>query len=171
MQKAYPLSRFVFQEVHMHRFIIVLASLSALAIASVSGCGGTSCEETQVDCDGTCIDVIPATLEGVTTHVFEKSCAFSTCHDAASPAESFALHDLASVAAAINTASSQNDSVMLIAPTDPANSYIYRKLTGENMTATDVAGNAATIMPPGSPLCAPKVEAVRAWIEAGALPD
>ena len=158
----------------MNRFIIALASVAALALAFVPGCGadeGVSCEDTQVDCDGTCIDAIPATFQGVTAAVFEKSCAFGTCHDAASPAEGLAFHDLESVAAALNTPSAQDSSVMLIAPGDADNSYIYRKLTGSNMAATDVAGNAGTIMPPGSPLCAPKVEAVRAWIAAGALTD
>ena len=157
----------------MNRFIIALASLTAITLALVPGCGGggVTCEETQVDCDGTCIDVIPATLEGVTTQVFEKSCAYSTCHDADSPAAGLAFHDLATVAAAINTASAQDTSVMLIAPGDSANSYVYRKMLGENIAATDVNGNAGGIMPPGSKLCAPKLEAVRAWIDGGALPD
>lgn len=156
----------------MNRLVITFASLAALLLAFVPGCGGgTSCEETQVECDGTCIDAIPATLEGVTTQVFEKSCAFSTCHDAASPAEGLAFHDLASVAAAINTASAQDSTLMLIAPGDSAQSYVYRKMMGENIAATDVNGNSSTVMPPGGQLCGPKVEAVRAWIDAGALPE
>ncbi|MBT6180062.1 MAG: hypothetical protein HOI23_22660 [Deltaproteobacteria bacterium] len=155
----------------MNRFVVTLASLAALAMAFVPGCGsdaGTSCEDNQVDCDGTCIDAIPATLQGVSTQVFEKSCAYSTCHDADSPAAGLSVHDMDAIIAAIDSPSGQDPNVMQIAPGDSANSYIYRKMVGENMAATDVNGNAATIMPPGSPLCAPKVEAVRAWIDAGA---
>ena len=157
----------------MNRFILALASLTAITLALVPGCGdgGASCDETQVDCDGTCIDAIPATLEGVTTQVFAKSCAYGSCHDADNPAEGLAFHDLASVAAAINTASAQDTSVMLIAPGDSAKSYVYRKMIGENMAPTDVSGNTGGIMPPGTKLCAPKLEAVRAWIDAGALTD
>ena len=157
----------------MNRLILALAPFSIFMMTLASGCGdgGTSCNETQVECDGTCIDIIPSTLEGVTTRVFEKSCAFSTCHDAQSPSAGLSLHDLASIAAAINTPSGQDSSVMLIAPGDAANSYIHRKMLGENITATDVNGNTGTIMPPGGQLCAPKVEAVRAWVDGGALPE
>lgn len=163
----------------MNRFIIALASVVALTL--LAGCGKTCltcagdgealCDGTQVDCDGTCIDAIPATLEGVATRVFEKSCAYSTCHDADSPAAGLAIHDLESIIAAIDSPSGQEPSVMQFAPGDSANSYIYRKMVGENMAATDVNGNAGTIMPPGSKLCEPKVEAVRAWIDGGALAD
>lgn len=159
----------------MNRYLIMFASLAALAIAFIPGCGsdddGVSCEGTQVDCNGTCIDAIPATLEGVSTQVFQKTCAYGTCHDADSPAAGLSVHDMDAIIAAIDTPSGQEPSVMLIAPNDSANSYIYRKMIGENMSATDVNGNAGTIMPPGSALCAPKLEAVRAWIDAGALTE
>ncbi len=161
----------------MTRFITTLASVVALTFLVGCGktcltCGGDGaalCDDGQVDCDGTCIDAIPATIEGVTTRVFEKSCAFSTCHDADSPIEGLAIHDLESVIAAINSPSQQDSSVVQIAPGDSANSYIYRKMIGENMAATSVAGNPSGIMPPGTMLCAPKVEAVRDWIDSGAL--
>ncbi len=161
----------------MYRFIITLACTVALTFLTGCGktcltCGGDGealCDAGQVDCDGTCIDEIPATLEGVTTQVFAKSCAYGTCHDADSPIEGLAIHDLESVIAAINSPSLQDSSVVQIAPGDSANSYIYRKMIGENMAPTDFNGNPGGIMPPGSMLCAPKVEAVRAWIDAGAL--
>ena len=163
----------------MNRFITTLACLGALTFLTSCGktcltCGGDGvalCDDGQVDCDGTCIDAIPSTLEGVTTRIFEKSCAFSTCHDADTPIEGLAIHDLESVIAVINLPAGQDSSVMHIAPGDSANSYIYRKMIGENMAPTSIAGNPSGVMPPGSMLCAPKIEAVRAWIDAGALTE
>ena len=163
----------------MNRFVIALVSIASVAF--LSSCGKTCltcpggeealCEGDQVDCDGVCIDAIAPTLEGVSTQVFEKSCAYSTCHDADSPAAGLATHDIEAIVAAIGSPSGQEPSVMLFAPGDSANSYIYRKMIGENMAATDVNGNAGTIMPPGSKLCAPKIEAVQAWIDGGALTE
>lgn len=133
------------------------------------GCSDNPCDAGSVECGGVCVDEIPADIDSVTEHIFAKSCAFSVCHDAASPAEGLSLHDLAAVRAAIGKASSQDGTVPLIDPGNPDNSYLYRKLTGENITATDASGNAATPMPPADALCEPKLAAVRTWIAAGAL--
>ena len=118
--------------------------------------------------DGVSIEAISPDIDSLTTHVFAKSCAYGSCHDATGPAEGLELYNVATLEAAINSASAQNATVMLVAPGDAANSYIYRKLTGMGMTATGLGGSVATTMPPGARLCAPKIEAVRAWIEAGA---
>ena len=155
----------------VRQFSVIFASLALCGFMLSSGCGGEEPEDNQVDCNGISIDAISPDIDSLTTHVFAKSCAYGSCHDASAPAEGFQFYDLATVEAAINSASVQDESVMLIAPGDPANSYIYRKITGTNMAATDQNGRIATMMPPGAPLCAPKIEAVRAWIEAGALAD
>jgi mono/diheme cytochrome c family protein len=64
-------------------------------------------------------------------------------------------------ASLVNVPSTRNPDLLLVAPFDPAGSYLVQVLRG----STDLA------MPPGDPLSEVEVQAVEAWIDAGAPND
>ena len=67
-------------------------------------------------------------------------------------------------AAIVDVPSSERPDLDRIEPGDPANSYLFRKVSGEG----DISGSP---MPLGSqPLSSEQIELLRAWILAGA-PD
>lgn len=137
------------------------------AQADASGCTGG-----QVSCDGTCIDPIAATGSAVIERIFAKSCGFaSSCHGGTSPKEGLALDTVDRMfSTAVDKSSKQKTGAKLITPGDADASYLLHKLQGEQLAEESSAGEPSTIMPqpPSDPLCPVKIEAVRAWIEAGA---
>jgi mono/diheme cytochrome c family protein len=65
----------------------------------------------------------------------------------------------------VNVPSVQSE-LLLVAPGKPDASYFYLKLTGEHLAA----GGSGEIMPfPHGPLDPAEIDAVRGWIEQGAL--
>lgn len=139
--------------------------LFAAACGSSSSSGGDGCASGELSCDGVCIPAITATLggaQGIQASVFDVSCAASTCHGDAMQADL----DLSSVAASeadlIDVDSSQVPSSLRVAPNSSADSYLMNKLLGQNMA------DETNQMPIGGTLCSVKIDAVRAWIDAGA---
>ncbi len=92
--------------------------------------------------------------------IFNSSCAVSGCHAGSSPTGSMDLSAGVAYANIVNVASVQNPALSRITPNDPENSYLFRKLTG-----TNISGNR---MPLGGTLSAAQIDLVRDWIEAGA---
>ncbi len=104
--------------------------------------------------------------------VLTPSCAsFTACHMGTNPAGRLNLTVGLSHAELVNVASIQRPGALLVAPSDPDASYLLVKL-GLLGTPESMMGMPGTTMPPQSELlCAPKLEAVRQWILAGALPE
>ncbi|MSP16157.1 MAG: hypothetical protein EXR73_06005 [Myxococcales bacterium] len=104
--------------------------------------------------------------------VLTPSCAsFTACHMGTNPAGQLNLTIGLSHAELVNVASIQRPDALLVAPSDPDASYLLVKL-GLLGTPEPIMGMPGTTMPPQSELlCAPKLEAVRQWILAGALPE
>jgi hypothetical protein len=161
--------------------VTLVASLFAIA-SLATACGG--------DDDGATADAEPGTPDGggadapisapcqeATTHsdftwinenILTKSCVFSGCHNAASHEEGLDLSAANSFAHIVGVASTQVTSKKLIDGTsaDCANSYLYEKITGENLKPGTVK------MPKAQPaLCQEKIDAVCRWIAAGAKND
>lgn len=116
------------------------------------------CPSGEALCDEQCIQV-EATSAFLSENIFSKSCAFSSCHSNASSASAgLQLHDEPSLLALINKPSAQDPNKMLILPKDPQNSYLVKKMRGEN-----IAENTDS-MPPNASLCEAKIELVEEWI-------
>lgn len=125
------------------------------------------------DCRDTPDDAEPAggtTLGAVRDDVLMASCAYSSCHDADSPAANldFTADDLH---AELMGHEVQADVDMpLVAPGDSSNSWLYQIISN---CAPESNAGVVSAMPRNSPtLLEPsRVAQLRAWIENGALPE
>jgi hypothetical protein len=105
-----------------------------------------------------------ATLTRVQNEVFTPTCAALGCHDPLGHQENMILTAGRSYANAVGVTSSQNPGLKRVAPSDPANSYLYRKITGSGITGDR--------MPQGGPfLNDAQIKLVRDWIRRGAPND
>lgn len=138
------------------------ARLAALALVLAAGCG--------VDTAGEPACTAPAEpdLAWLEANVFTPSCGTSRCHgDVASPRAGLSLvappggtiHGQL-IAPSIETAAM---GMPRVTPGDCERSYLYRKVAGAQIAGTRQ-------MPPEAPLCQAHIDAICAWIEAGALP-
>lgn len=130
------------------------------------------CASGQIFCDDTCIDAIAPTGAALTARVFKGSCGFSTsCHGGASPKKGLALDTVDHLfETAVDKPAQEVPALQLVAPSSPVDSYLLDKMLGQNLGPDDDTGELSTIMPqpPSDPLCPAKIDAVRAWIQAGA---
>jgi mono/diheme cytochrome c family protein len=108
------------------------------------------------------------TLSQLQAEVFTPRC--SGCHDGSAPPTgalpgSMDLRAGNTHASLVDVASQQQPALLRVAPGDPEGSYLVHKLEGR-------AGIGGSRMPLGGPfLDAATLDAVRAWIEAGAAND
>ncbi len=97
------------------------------------------------------------TLSSIQAEIFTPIC--SVCHPPNQGQDLRAGHSYASI---VNVPSNEEPSVLRVKPGDPANSYLYRKITG----ASGILGSQ---MPLGGSLTAAQIQAIHDWIAAGAL--
>ena len=122
-----------------------------------------------------CIDVPedatpeePVSFASIRETVLTPSCSFSACHDSVSPVAGLDLETDPYAALLRDGPAAGNTSMPLVAPGDPAQSWLYQLLS--RCEPTDHTGRIVASMPRnGTNLLDPGVVAkVRAWIEAGA---
>lgn len=101
-----------------------------------------------------------ATLARVQAEVFDASCAFSTCHGAASPAGGLDLRPENAHAALVNVPASTGD--VLVVPGDPDASYLVAKVT----PGAEIEGEPMPVGQDG--LDDERLELLRGWIADGA---
>jgi hypothetical protein len=105
------------------------------------------------------------TLDEIQAAVFTPSCATSGCHNNTNQAAGLSLADAnTSYLELVGQFSGQNgqSNVMLVAPNEPDNSYLVRKIEG----AASITGNR---MPPnGGGLPQSDIDMIRQWIQDGA---
>ena len=105
-----------------------------------------------------------ATLTRVQAEVFTPTCAALGCHDPLGHQENMILTNGRSFANTVGVTSNQNPGLKRVTPSDPANSYLYRKITGSGITGDR--------MPQGGPLLTDaQIKLVRDWIRRGAPND
>lgn len=105
-----------------------------------------------------------ATFTRVQNEIFTPSCAAIGCHDTLGHQEGLVLERGRAYANIVGVTSSQMRSLRLVAPNDPTNSYLYRKMTG--------SGISGDRMPQGGPfLTDTQIALVRDWIRRGAPND
>ena len=105
-----------------------------------------------------------ATFIRVQNEIFTPTCAALGCHDPLGQQEQLILTPGRSYAMIVNQTANQMPGLKRVAPLDPANSYLYRKITGAGITGDR--------MPQGSPvLTEAQIALVRNWIRRGAPND
>jgi len=105
-----------------------------------------------------------ATFTRVQNEVFTPTCAAIGCHDALGRQQGQILTVGKAYANTVGVASTEMPSLLRVAPNDPANSYLYRKITGAGITGDR--------MPQGGPyLTDAQTKLVRDWIRRGAPND
>ena len=105
-----------------------------------------------------------ATFSAVQQQIFTQSCAFSGCHGGDSPAQGLSLAAGDAYDEIVNVPSNQS-SLDLIEPSQPDDSYLYLKVTGDS----SITGSR---MPRGgAALSQQLLDLLRDWIERGAPND
>jgi hypothetical protein len=98
--------------------------------------------------------------------IFDVSCATTGCHAGANPDAGMNLSRGMAYAALVNVASRYTDGWLRVTPGSPGESMLMVQIGGE--PGPPLEG----LMPWGeAPLCDPQIDAVRRWIQAGALND
>lgn len=105
----------------------------------------------------------PATLAQVQADVFTASCAFSTCHGAASGAGDLDLRDGFAHDALVGVEASGRAGAVRVVAGDPDGSYLVEKCT----EGGDFDGDP---MPGEGGLDETRLALLRSWIAAGAAP-
>jgi hypothetical protein len=104
-----------------------------------------------------------ATFTRVNAEVL-PNCTVIACHDPIGQQSGMILTPDRAYAMIVNVPSVENPSLRRIAPKDPANSYLYRKIVGAGIT-----GDRMPLTYP--PLSEAKLSLVRDWIRRGAPND
>jgi hypothetical protein len=137
---------------------LTLASLLLLA-----GCGKLKELPTAPGVGSEPIDPT-ATFTRVQNEIFTPTCAAIGCHDPLGRQEGMILSPGRAYGLTVGVASNQMPSLARIAPNDPANSYLYRKIVGAGITGDR--------MPQSGPyLTDARIKLVRDWIRRGAPND
>jgi len=105
-----------------------------------------------------------AAFTRVQNEIFTPTCAALGCHDPLGRQQGLILAPGRAYALSVTVASTENPQLMRVAPSDPANSYLYRKITGAGITGDR--------MPQGLPILNDaQIRLVRDWIRRGAPND
>ena len=133
-------------------FLLLLTGFGELKSPTEPGLGG-----------GDPIDPT-ATFTRVQNEIFTPTCAAIGCHDALGQQSQMVLTAGQAYAMIVSRTSVEMPSLARIKPDDPANSYLYRKITGAGITGDR--------MPLGlPPLSDSQIRLVRDWIRRGAPND
>jgi methionine-rich copper-binding protein CopC len=142
-----------------YRFIV------ALLAAAAAGCAGNG---NGLDANGSPITPgsggstpLTADFQSIQDNVFTPIC--TTCHIGAGAPQGLQLDADHSYALLVSVPSNEQPAVLRVAPGDPANSYIIRKLQGS-------AGISGGQMPLNGPPYLPQatIDVIKQWITAGA---
>ena len=105
-----------------------------------------------------------ATLTRVQNEIFTPTCAALGCHDRLSKQEQQQLTAGIAYSQTVNHPNIEMPQLVRVAPSDPANSYLYRKIVGAGITGDR--------MPQGGPYLADaQIKLIRDWIRRGAPND
>ena len=129
----------------------------ALALLA-AGCGGSS------DPAGGVLAPGQVTFQQVQDSIFTPSCALSGCHGDAGAPFGLELGPGESYGNIVGVAAAELSGHERVTPGDPADSYLFMKVTDDPRIQGDA-------MPPqGTPLSAQRVQLLQDWIAQGANP-
>ncbi len=109
---------------------------------------------------GDTAEVFAPTLTNVQAQVFDKSCAFSTCHGEGGGSGDLSLLPGVSRVNLVSVPADGDPSQTRVIPADPDNSYLIKKMEG----ADDIVDDPMPVVP----LDADRIQLVRDWIAEGA---
>jgi hypothetical protein len=134
---------------------VALAFLLTTALClSCGSCNGGSISSEEA---------LRPTLPAIQRQVFDLHCTTSGCHRGPVPESRLNLEEGESYRNLVNIRSVQIGDLMRVAPNDPGESYLIRKLEGREIVGERMP-NA------GEPLPAEVIDVIREWIDSGA-PD
>ena len=134
-----------------------------VGLVLISGCGKLKELPTAPGGSGDPIDPT-ATFTRVQNEIFTPTCAQLGCHDRLGRQESQQLSADVSYSQIVNHASVEMPQLNRVTPSDPTNSYLYRKING--------SGISGDRMPQGGPyLSDAQIKLIRDWIRRGAPND
>ena len=141
-----------------------MRKLSLVFIILLMGCGKLK-ELPTAPGDGTGDPIDDtATFTRVQNEIFTPTCGAIGCHDPLGQQQQLVLTPGRAYQSAVGRASTEIPSLQIIAPSDPSNSYLYRKITGSGITGDR--------MPQGGPyLSDAQIKLIRDWIRRGAPND
>lgn len=136
-----------------------------LIAAGTVGCGPGSGEGLNVAgrplAEGSDLALEP-TLASIQVNIFDPSCV--VCHSGAAAPQGLRLDAASSFVNLVGVASTQDGSLLRVAPGNPDQSYLVRKLEG--------TASSGEQMPLGAPpIPQSTIDFVRQWISDGALPE
>lgn len=134
-----------------------LVSCLALALAAAA-CAG---DGVIIQDEGPPASNAP-TLTQLQASIFSPRCGVPGCHGLPAPEQGMNLSDGNTYAYTVGVSSVELSIYKRVSPRDAADSYLYMKIAGDPRIAGDR-------MPFGGRLSDMEIEAVRAWIDAGAL--
>jgi hypothetical protein len=105
-----------------------------------------------------------ATFTRVQNEIFTPTCGSINCHDAIGRQSNQLLTAGNAYGNTVNVPSVEMPSLVRVKPNDPANSYLYRKITGAGITGDRMPQT----LPP---LSDAQIKLVRDWIRRGAPND
>ena len=100
----------------------------------------------------------------IQANIFTPNCATTGCHLGAGAPQGLRLDDANSFGMLVGVASSQESSILRVAPGDPDNSYLLRKLEGSASVGAQMPLSAP-------PLEQASIDVIRQWITDGAIDD
>ncbi len=100
----------------------------------------------------------------IQANIFTPNCATTGCHLGAAAPQGLRLDDANSFGMLVGVASSQESSILRVAPGDPDNSYLLRKLEGSASVGAQMPLSAP-------PLEQASIDVIRQWITDGAIDD
>lgn len=146
--------------------LLAAVALSAMVVVGCAGGGGDDDDDAATTQTPACTPLSNSNLSTLQSAIFTPQCALPSCHSASVMAGALDLSSAATSHAemvgvlAAGTFNSNN--LDIVSPGNAAGSFLYLKVTG----ATGISGNP---MPDtGQTLCAEKIDAIEAWIDAGA---
>lgn len=105
-----------------------------------------------------------ATFTRVQNEVFTPTCTTIACHDPLGQQSQLVLTAGRAYAGTVNVPSIEMPSLLRIKPNEPADSYLYRKITGAGITGDRMPQNQPS-------LSEAQLKLVRDWIRRGAPND
>jgi hypothetical protein len=144
-------------------FTIIMKRVAIVLIALLCACGKLKEPTAPAAGGGDPIDPT-ATFTRVQNEVFTPTCAAIGCHDPLGQQQGMVLSPGRAYVNIVAKPSTEMPQLLRVQSGDPANSYLYRKITGAGITGAQ--------MPQGGPyLSDAQSKLVRDWIRRGAPND
>lgn len=133
-------------------------SIITLFVASCSGGDGSSLPPRLPP------GALGPNFSAIQTNIFAPNCATTGCHLGAGAPQGLRLDDANSFGMLVGVASTQESSILRVAPGDPDNSYLIQKLEGSASVGAQMPLNAPALEQSS-------IDVIRQWITDGAIDD